>query len=271
MRVPSAVFCLAVLACAACTPRVDEVVLAAPVSLHQSGFTDFVVPEFEREFGVRVRVVATNDGFDLARSGDADVFIGHEPDGEQRLIEEGVVGFYRKVMFNRFLVVGPADDPAGVRGAGSAGEAFRRIAESGALYLSRDDGSPTYAREQQLWRLARVAPSAVIVTASDMASTLRAASERQAYTLTVRSVYERLKQDLALEPLFERDDAMLNTYGLGVRKDGPAEARRFAEWLAEGGGRPLVERFRIDGQAVFSVWPVTAPSKTPAAVPMDEP
>jgi len=259
------------LACTGCARGVVEVVLAAPVSLHQSGFTDFVVPAFEREFGVRVRVVATNDAFALARAGDADVFIGHEPGGEQRLIDEGVVGFYRKVMFNRFLLVGPPDDPAGVRGANSAGEAFRRIAASRALYLSRGDGSPTYAREQQLWRLARVAPSAVTVTASDMANTLHAASGRQAYTLTVRSVYERMRKDLALVPLFERDDAMLNTYGLGVRKDGPAEARRFVEWLAEGSGRPLVERFRIDGQAVFSVWPVTAPSTTPAAVPMDVP
>lgn len=259
------------LACTACGRGADAVVLAVPISLHQSGFTDFVVPQFEREFGVRVTVVATNEGFDLARSGQADVFVGHEPEGEQRLIEEGVIGFYRKVMFNRFVLVGPADDPAGVREAGSAGDAFRRIAATGALYLSRDDRSPTFAREQQLWELAGVAPASVIVTKSDMASTLRAASEQNAYTLTVRSIYERMRKDLALAPLFEHDDAMLNTYGLGVRKDGPAGAQRFAEWLSEGGGRPLVERFRIGGRAVFSVWPVTAPSKSPASVPMDMP
>ena len=257
---------------AACRPQaVNEMVLAAPTSLQQSGFTDFVVPAFEREFGVRVRVVGSNEVFNLARAGTAHVVIGHEPEMEQRMIDEGIIAFYRKVMFNRFLVVGPSDDPAHVRDARSPRDAFGRIAASGVLFVSRGDGSPTFAREQRLWSRAGILPANYQEVSGDMIDALRAASERQAYTFTVRSVFERLRSELNLTPLFDRDDAMLNTYSLAVRKGGPRAARRFAEWLSEGQGRPLVERFRVGGRRVFSLWPVTAPSKTPAAVPRDVP
>ena len=269
---PSVVFGgLLVLMSSSCAQRIDEIVLAAPASLHQSGFTDFVVPTFEKQFGVRVRVVLSNQVSSLSRAGGADVVIGHEPESEQRLIDEGVVGYYRKVMFNRFLIVGPAGDPANVRGAATAADAFRRIAQSCALFLSRADGSPTATRERQLWRLAGGLPHSRVEIRADMANTLRATSEQQGYTLTVQSLYQRMRGELNLLPLFERDDAMLNTYSLSVRRGGPSQARRFAEWLAEGSGRPLVERFRVGGRAVFSLWPVTAPSKTPASVPMDMP
>jgi len=272
-RIPSAVLCVGVLCVpAACRPLpADEVVLAAPVSLQQSGFTDFVVPAFEREFGVRVKVLASNEVFNLARAGTAHVVIGHDPETEQQLIDEGIVAFYRKMMFNRFLVVGPADDPANVRAAHSARNAFRRIARSGALFVSRGDGSPTFSREQRLWSRVGIVPENYLEVSGDMVDALRAASERQGYAFTVRSVFERLRDELNLAPLFDRDDAMLNTYSLAVRKGGPRAAQRFAEWLAEGQGRPLVERFRVGGRRVFSLWPVTAPSKTPRAVPMDVP
>ncbi|HEX6324850.1 MAG TPA: substrate-binding domain-containing protein [Vicinamibacterales bacterium] len=264
---PSALFCSCLLAAVvACSGRPGDIVLAAPPGLHLSGFTDFVVPAFEAESGVRVTVVPTYAMFDGPEGGVADVVIGHDPEAEQQAINAGLVGYYRKAMFNRFLLVGPEDDPAGVRDAPSVADALSRIARAGAPYISRADGSPTAARQRSLWRLAGV-PAPGIETPDGTAAALRLASSRGAYTLTVRSLYERLSGELTLVPLFERDDALLNTYSVSVRKGSPRAAQAFAEWLAEGDGRPLIERFRAGGKAVFSVWPITAPSATPDAIP----
>jgi len=169
-------------------------------------------------------------------------------------------------MFNHFVLVGPEDDPANVREAQSLADAFRRIAADGAPFVSRGDGSSTHERERRIWRMANVAPASYEV-GDDMAAALLEASARGGYCLTLPSVFERYRERLKLDRLFDRDEQLLNTYAVFVTPRGKRPAREFAEWLSEADGRTVVDRFRIAGRRPFSVWPVTAPSKTPDALP----
>src|SRR5690606_33848889 len=147
-----------------------------------------LVPAFTQDTGIELHVIATGSGqaFNLARRGDVALLMTHEPVGERALIDEGIITHYRKVMFNHFVIAGPADDPADVRRAASAADAMRRIAESGTPFISRGDESGTHVRERRLWTAAGVAPAAggLLETGQGMGPTLRVASERQAYVLS---------------------------------------------------------------------------------------
>src|SRR5207245_2666818 len=124
------------------------------------GLLDQILPMFRAETGIEVKVNAVGTGMALqiARRGDADVLIVHDPESEQRFMDEGHGESRRQIMHNDFVVVGPPDDPAGVRGAKSAAEAFQRIAAQKAVFVSRGDKSGTHLREQAVWKRAEIKP-----------------------------------------------------------------------------------------------------------------
>lgn len=265
----------ALTALVSCAPPPSVLRIATTTSVDNSGLLDAILPHFERESGVDVQAIAVGSGraFQIARRGDASLLVTHEPLGERALFDDGLVRYYRKVMFNRFVIAGPAEDPAGVRASASAADAMTRIVRSGALFVSRGDESGTHARETTLWAAARVVPEArrLIETGQGMSATLRVASSRHGYVLTDEATLARLGDAVTVQALYGDDPALLNTYAVAILTTArPARneaADRFARWLAEGDGQAHIDAFRINGRQVFFRWPAGADHATPESMP----
>ncbi len=192
--------------------------LATTTSVNDSGLLDAILPGFTRETGIPVRVIAVGTGqaLALAGRGDADAVLVHAPKLEARFLAEGKGVLHACLAKNRFLIVGPPADPAGVRWETNVLNAFRKIYLKGALFVSRGDNSGTYVREQSLWRAAGLRPQGkpwYLESGSGMGATLTLASEKGAYTLTDLGTFLFTKTRLELAALFDRDDPrMLNQY-----------------------------------------------------------
>lgn len=259
----------------ACGDAPTRVRMVTTTSVDNSGLLEAILPHFEREFGAHVDALAVGSGqaFQIARRGDADLLLTHEPDGERRLFTDGLVTYYRKIMFNRFVIAGPAGDPARIRSARTAAAAMRQIADSGAAFVSRGDDSGTHVREQLLWQAAGVTPGGgrLIETGQGMSSTLRVASERRGYVLTDEATFAQLAGKLALEVLFTEDPALINTYSIAILSTAPADRRdlagALARWLAEGNAQDAIDAFRVGGRQVFFRWPAGVDPMRPESVP----
>jgi tungstate transport system substrate-binding protein len=247
--------------------------LATTTSVDNSGLLAELLPPFRQETAIDVQVLAVGSGraLQLLRRGDVDVALTHDPLAEAAFLKEAPSAAYRKVMFNDFVVVGPAEDEAEVRQAASAADAMRRIASARVAFTSRGDESGTHARERELWQTAGVKPRAdhLLETGQGMAATLRVASERRAYTLTDRATFVQLAKNLSLEPLFEHDPDLMNTYAV-IAPDGgarSADVMQFISWLSDGAGRDRIAAFTVAGTRPFLVWPLGRPRATPDALP----
>ena len=220
-----------------------EVILATTTSTRDAGLLDSLLPVFERQTRYHVKVIAVGSGQALAmgRRGDADVVLSHAPEAERVLVDSGYFVRRRLVMHNEFLVVGPASDPAGLRGLSDAVAAFRRLAERRAAFVSRGDQSGTHQREQILWkRTGMTAPPRdgwYVESGQGMGATLQLADEKRAYTLTDRATYLAWRDKLQLVPMAEGDSLLYNVYH--VLELNPKNAARAN--LA--GGRALADFF----------------------------
>lgn len=224
-------------------------VLASTTSTQDSGLLDALTREFEKEHSLRVKVVAVGSGeaLDLGRRGDADVVLAHSPDGEKEFMDEGY-GVYRKsVMRNDFVIVGPEDDPAAVRGETNAVEAFTQIAKREALFASRGDESGTHTRELKTWKSSGIQPggSWYLQTGQGMAETLIVASERNAYTLTDTATFTVMATKVNLEVLVEGDQFLVNSYSviLPTKARKPDAGDAFAQWIVGPGGQSFIREF----------------------------
>ena len=193
-----------------------EIILATTTSTQDSGLLDVLLPVFE-ESGYIVQTIAVGTGaaLEMGQQGNADVLLTHAPASEQPLVDEETVIDYTLLMHNDFIVVGPSDDPAGIMDAATAAEAFTRISEGNALFISRGDNSGTNKKELQLWASANITPSGDTYqeTGSGMGDTLNIAAEKGGYTLTDRATYLNLKENLGgLDILFEGDENLNNIY-----------------------------------------------------------
>jgi tungstate transport system substrate-binding protein len=197
-------------------PQNKDIILATTTSTVDSGLLDVLVPVFEKQTGYRVKTISVGTGQALAmgEKGEADVLLVHAPDSEKKLVDAGVVSNYQLVMHNDFIVVGPADDPAGIKGKPSV-EAFAAIATKKALFISRGDDSGTHKKELSIWKKAEVTPKGepwYQETGQGMGATLLMASEKNAYTLTDRGTYLAQKTNLKLDILSQGDPSLLNIY-----------------------------------------------------------
>ena len=262
-------------ACVACSARGPEpLVLATTTSVGNSGLLDLLVPAVDRELRIRLQshLVGSGQALRMLERGDADVAISHAPVRERDFLANHPGWLYRKIMFNDFVIIGPANDPAGIRGARDAVEAMARIARSGESFVSRGDGSGTDEREQALWAVADVRPqsSRLIVAGQGMAGTLRIAGKMRAYTLSDRATFNQLSRAIESRLLFEGDPSLLNTYAVVVpdrTNDHGRVAGAFATWLADGNGRALIDGFRVRGAPAFHVWPSGRPRSLPTDLP----
>lgn len=246
------------------SPANPEVLLATATSTQDSGLLDVLVPAFEAKTGYRVKVIAVGTGAALAMGarGDADVLLAHAPAAEMKLVASGDAVDRRRVMHNDFIIVGPRDDPAGIRGMAKAAEAFRKIAQAQALFVSRGDDSGTHQMEMDLWKEAGLTPQGAWYQESSqgMGATLKIASEKGAYTLTDRATYLVMRDGLDLVLLLEGDKALYNVYHVMVvnpeKHPGVnyAGAVAFADYLTSPEAQRVIGEYGKDrfGQSLFS-------------------
>ncbi len=192
-------------------------ILATTTSTQDTGLLDVLIPIFEKQTGYFVKTIAVGSGQAMAmgQKGEADVLLVHSPAAEEKFVAEGY-GINRKlVMHNDFVIVGPAEDPAKIKGMKSTPESFKKIASAAALFLSRGDNSGTHAKEKEVWKAAGINPEGqkwYQQTGLGMGQTLSVANEKNGYTLADRGTYLSSKKNLKLVILMEGDAILLNIY-----------------------------------------------------------
>jgi tungstate transport system substrate-binding protein len=244
--------------------------IATTASVKNSGLLDALLPGLIAEKGITMRVHAPGSGraLEMLADGVVDLVITHAPRRENEYLAEHPDWIYRKIAFNRFVIVGPPYDPAKIHQARSAVEAFSRIAAADVNFISRNDGSGTHERELQLWEAAGSRPGEgrLIVSGGSMAVALRHADERVAYTLSDEATFRQFQAQLEVRVLFANHEQLLNTYAL-VYAPGVPQAVMFAEWLSDGAGRRRLETYTVAGATAFFVWPQNCPAARPDARP----
>jgi tungstate transport system substrate-binding protein len=240
-------------------PAEEEVLLlATTTSVRDSGLLDELLPLFRERSGIRVKPIAVGTGAALrmGSEGNVDVLLTHAPEAERELVASGAAISREPFMENHFVIAGPPEDPAGVREAASAADAFRRIAASGSLYVSRGDDSGTHKRERVLLRAAGLDPaggwSGFQQTGSGMGLTLQVAGERRSYALSDIGTFLAYQQRIGLAALSRPDPELRNAYSLlrvnPARFDRPIRAeaaQRFEAFLLAADSQRRIGRFGV--------------------------
>jgi tungstate transport system substrate-binding protein len=241
--------------------------VATTTSVHNSGLLDALLPHFDVAT-VRMHAAGSGRALEMLQDGIVDLVISHAPEAEARYLAAHPDWSYQKLAFNRFVLVGPPTDPAGVKTTTNVLDAFRRIAQSSVDFVSRGDASGTHEREQMLWKQAGAVPSAgrLLVSGQGMSITLRHAHEKRAYTLTDEATFWQLQRQVDLVVVSEGDALLLNTYAV-IHPRAAETAARFSEWLTRGEGRQRIGDHRIEGRAAFQPWPEGCAGRTPDALP----
>jgi tungstate transport system substrate-binding protein len=235
-------------------PDRGTLLLATTTSTRDSGLLDELLPRFERESGCSVKTLAVGSGeaMELGERGDADVLLVHSPEDERAFMDEGHGASRKAVMHNDFVVVGPADDPAGIRQAADAPAALAQIAEREAPFASRGDDSGTHAKELSLWEAAGVEPGGewYVETGQGMGETLTIAGQKEAYTLSDRGTF-LATDNFESELLVEGGEELLNPYHVIVVKAEDVNeecAREFSDWITSAPVQQAIGEF---GKAEF--------------------
>jgi len=232
-----------------------SIILATTTSVENSGLLSYILPTFEEKTGIKVKVVARGTGaaIEMGKRGDADAVFVHAKDLELKAVEEGYFVNRHDVCYNDFIIVGPKNDPAKIKGLNEATEAFKKIANSKNLFISRGDNSGTHVKELQIWNLAEIDPKNqkwYLEAGQGMEKTLRIANEKQAYTLTDRGTWLAIRDELDLTMLFEGDTILVNQYGVmavnpekyeHVKYD---EAMQFINWIISEEGQAAIGSFK---------------------------
>jgi tungstate transport system substrate-binding protein len=233
------------------------VILATTTSTQDSGLLDVLIPMFEKKTGYFVKTIAVGSGQAMAMGskGEADVLLVHSPAAEQKFMAEGNGVNRRLIMHNDFVIVGPPDDPAKIKGMKKASEAFKKIAASGSVFTSRGDKSGTHVKEMDIWKAAGVKAEGekwYQQTGLGMGQTLNVAAEKKTYTLTDRGTYLALKKNLGLDILVEGDGILLNIYH--VMEVNPkkwpkanfAGGKAFADFMVSKEAQSVIKTFGVD-------------------------
>ena len=239
------------------------VILSTTTSTQDSGLLDVLVPMFERQTGFTVKTISVGTGqaLALAARGEADVTLAHAPPLEKKHVADGKMTNRRLVMYNDFVIIGPEDDGAKIKGEKSALAAFKKIAAAGSRFVSRGDKSGTHVLEQSLWKQAGATPAApwYIESGQGMGATLGIADDRRAYTLTDRATLLAFSKRVRLPIMVEGDRPLLNIYS--VMEVSPANGPRvnvaggkaFAEFMLAPETQAVIKTFGVEkfGQPLF--------------------
>lgn len=224
-----------------------EIILATTTSTQDSGLLDALLPVFEQQSGISVKVIAVGTGqaIKLGEEGNADVLLVHSRKAEDEFVEKGFGINAFDVMYNQFYIVGPSEDPAGIKGVQSAKEAMVKIAEKQSPFVSRGDDSGTDKKEKSIWKEAAISPegSWYISSGQGMGETLQMADEMRAYTLTDEATF--LSRKLNLEVLVQGDKSLLNPYGIIQVKSSAKleEGMQLIRFFTEEQGQKLIGEF----------------------------
>jgi len=236
-----------------------KLILATTTSTEDSGLLDYLLPDFEKEAGVKVDVIAVGTGqaLTLGEDGNADVLLVHSRAKEDEFMAAGHGVRREDVMYNDFVIVCPESDPAGIKGMTGASEAFKKIADANVTFISRGDDSGTHTKEKSIWKAAGIEPQGdwYVSAGQGMGEVLTMADEQQACTLSDRATYlARSKEGLKLVILVEGDKALFNPYGvIAVNPDKNPNiqadlANQFIDWLIS---LPVQEKIAEFGKADF--------------------
>jgi tungstate transport system substrate-binding protein len=233
------------------------IILATTTSTQDSGLLDVLIPIFEKQTGYFVKTIAVGSGQAMAmgQKGEADVLLVHSPAAEKKFVAEGYGINRRLIMHNDYVIVGPPDDPAKIKGLKLASEAFKKIASAKALFLSRADKSGTHSKEMDIWKTSGINPEGekwYQQTGLGMGQTLNVTAEKKGYTLADRGTYLALKKNLGLDILVEGDAILLNIYH--VIEVNPAKwpkvnvpgGKAFADFMVSNETQGIIKTFGVD-------------------------
>ena len=245
-------------------PANSNLILATTTSTQDSGLLDVLVPMFEKQSGYVVKTIAVGSGeaMKMGEEGNADVLLVHAPASEAAFMETGNGTDRFLVMHNDFIIVGPASDPAGIKGMTSAVDAFTAIFEAGSAFITRGDDSGTHKKEVSFWDKAELDPAGqawFFETGQGMGASMTVASEKEAYILTDRATYLANQDNYQLEVLVEGDTSLLNVYHVitvsqtkwpQVNYNG---ALAFAKFMIDAATQKVISEFGVDkfGQPLF--------------------
>ena len=235
--------------------------MATTTSTENSGLFKVIQPVFEEDLGIRVHVIAVGTGkaLELGRRGDVDVVLVHARPAEEAFVEAGYGVARHEIMYNDFIIVGPLDDTAGVRGLKDAGLALGKIAAVKAIFVSRGDDSGTHKKELALWKDAGVQPQGnwYRQVGQGMGKTLQIAGETEGYTLVDRGTWLAYQANSPLELLVSGGTGLKNRYGIiavdakrfpDINHEG---AERLIEWFQSDRARELIAGYRVNGEQLF--------------------
>lgn len=233
-----------------------EIICSSTTSTENSGLFDYLLPLFGKKTGIKVKVVARGTGaaIEMGKRGDADVALVHAKEQELKAVEEGFFVNRHDVMYNDFVIIGPLDDPAKIKGIKSAADAFKKIAES-SQFVSRGDNSGTHTKELSLWKKLNIEPKGqkwYLEVGQGMEKTQRVANEKRAYTLTDRGTWlaTKDKEKLEMVIVLEGDPILFNQYGvMAVNPEKHKhvkykEATEFINWLISKEGQQAIASFK---------------------------
>jgi tungstate transport system substrate-binding protein len=263
LRLLLVVLCAAWAPASAALAQSTTVILSTTTSTQDSGLLDTLVPLFEKKTGFTVKTISVGTGqaLALAARGEADVALVHAPSLERKYVEEGKMQNRRLVMYNDFVIIGPEDDPARIKGMPKAAEALKGIAETQSRFGSRGDKSGTHLLELALWKQAGIEPTGAwyIESGQGMGQTLGIANDRRAYTITDRGTWLAFQKRISLPILVEKDKPLLNIYS--VMEVNPTNGPRvnvvggkaFADFMVAPDTQAVIKTFGVDryGQPLF--------------------
>jgi tungstate transport system substrate-binding protein len=238
-----------------------SIVMASTTSTEQSGLFSYLLPEFKKATGIDIKVVAlgTGQAIDMGRRGDADVLFVHDQVAEDKVVAEGFALKRLPVMYNDFVLIGPAADPAKVKGQNVL-QALQKLQAGNGAFISRGDKSGTHAAELRYWALAGVGVPAYAAYKScgcGMGPALNMAASLGAYVLADRATWLAFKNRADLAVLVEGDQRLFNQYGVLVVNPAKhphvkvAEAQKFADWIVSPAGQTVIAGYKINGQQLF--------------------
>jgi len=240
------------------------ITVASTTSTESSGLFAWLLPKFQARTGIQVRVVAVGTGAAIrhARKGDADVLLVHHLQSERKFVADGFGVHRHALMWNDFVLIGPENDPAGVRGMTDITAALTAIHNSKSLFVSRGDDSGTHKKEMQLWQAASLEPQKQSGTwyreiGAGMGAALNMATAQGAYVISDRGTWLRYQKSGGLAVLSEGDKRLVNPYGvILVNKDRhphvkSAAGQKFIDWLMSAEGQSAIGNYRIDGKVLF--------------------
>jgi len=241
---------------ASAAPKMKTIILATTTSTQDSGLLDELLPKFEKSTGYFVKTISVGSGqaMKMGEKGEADVLLVHSPDAEKKFVEQGFGVNRRLVMHNDFIILGPASDPAKIKGVKSAKEALKKIAAANALFLSRGDNSGTHALEKKLWKATGLKYEGnkwYQQTGLGMGQTLSVAAEKKGYTIADRGTYLAVKKNLGLDILVEGDASLLNIYHViqvnpaKWPKVNAAGAKAFADFVVSKKAQAIVKTYGV--------------------------